>query len=331
MTFAVDIPDLPAELRKRVLSVPAGRVTTYARLAEALGSASAARWVGGQVLEPDFAAAVPVHRVVRADGNLGLYYTGDAEEKHRKLADEGIEVHNGRVNLQGCLFEDFPEDRPLLELRDLQTEFAKRLQLTRLRQRPKLVGGVDVSYISEDQAVAGYALIEVATQKLLWSSTIVADVTFPYIPSFLAFRELPLLLQVLEQVRETDHWPDMVFVDGNGVLHNRRMGIASMLGILLETPTVGVGKKLLCGRVDLADMRHRETRPVVEGEEILGMALKSRATSKPIFISPGHLCDFKTAIDTAQRLLAGHRLPEPTFQADRVSRAEARRIMRGMS
>ncbi len=326
MTFDVDIPDLPAALRDLIAQIPPGRVTTYATLAEALGSENATRWVGGFVLDPAEAVDLPVHRIVRAGGKLGLYFTGDPAEKQQRLRAEGIAVENDAVELSHYFFDGFESTRPLCKLRSFQADCTKRLRLLPPRHRPQTVGGVDVSYITEDRAVAGYALVDAHTHRLLWSTTLTMTVEFPYVPTFLGFRELPLLLRLIQEARREEQLADVIFVDGNGVLHNHRMGIASMLGVVADLPTVGISKKLLCGTVDLDAMTHREARPVVDDDEVLGMALKSRATSKPIFVSPGHRVDFDTALGAAQQLLAGHRLPEPIYWADKLSREEVRRI-----
>ncbi|TWU12909.1 Endonuclease V [Symmachiella macrocystis] len=331
MDIDVEIPDLPAALRDLIAQIPPGRVTTYGALAAALGSDSATRWVGSYVLDPLVAAALPVHRIVLAAGELGLYYTGDAADKCLRLQSEGIEVEKDRIELPRWFFDGFQSSQPLRTLSALQEDYTKRLQLTRPAARPQTVGGVDLSYITDGRAVAGYALIDVATRKLLWSTTLTAEVAFPYIPTFLSFRELPLLLRLLDQVRREDRMPDLVFVDGNGVMHDRRMGIACMLGIAADVATVGISKKLLCGQVETDDMAHREARPVVDGEEVLGMALKSRNSSKLIYVSPGHRIDFATALEVTQSLLAGHRLPEPTHWADKLSRDEVRRISAAQS
>lgn len=327
MTMNVDIPDLPAALRSLIVQIPEGRVTTYGALAAALGSDSATRWVGGYVLEPHFAASLPVHRILRAGGELGLYYTRDAAEKRQRLESEGIPVVDNRVDLASYFFDSFQSARPLEALRTLQIEYARQLQIAPPASLPQTVGGVDLSYLTDNRAVAGYALIDVATRQLLWSTTLTAAVTFPYIPTFLSFRELPMLLTLVENVRRQNRLADMFFVDGNGILHDRRMGIASMLGIAADIATVGISKKLLCGRVDWEGMKHLETRTVIDGDEVLGVAIRSRSRSKPIFVSPGHRVDLGTAVKTASQLLGGHRLPEPTYWADKLSREEARRIL----
>jgi len=115
-----------------------------------------------------------------------------------------------------------------------------------------------------------------------------------------------------------------VFIDGNGYLHPRRAGIASCFGLIADAPTIGVGKSLLCGRVDLHEMTAVDRRAVTHDDELIGVALKSRDDSKPVFVSPGHRIDFDGAAGLARRMMRGHRLPEPVHRADRLSKRAVR-------
>ena len=157
---------------------------------------------------------------------------------------------------------------------------------------PKLVGGVDVAYPQPELGVAAYALVETGTGQLVWSTTVRRRVTFPYISTYLSFREIPILLDLLDEVRAAGRMADVLLVDGSGILHQRHAGIASHLGVVASVATVGVTKKLLCGRVDIKGMRPGESRPVVHDEQLIGVALRPTAGSlRPIFISPGHRVD----------------------------------------
>ena len=120
--------------------------------------------------------------------------------------------------------------------------------------------------------------------------------------------------------------PDLVrrlheLVDGSGILHQRHAGIATHLGVIASLPTIGVTKKLPCGQAELEGMQPGESRPVVYEDRLTGVALRSGPRSRrPIFISPGHLLDVAFAERLVRRLLAGRRLPEPLYWADRLSR-----------
>jgi deoxyribonuclease V len=173
--------------------------------------------------------------------------------------------------------------------------------------------------------VAADALVEVATGELVWSATVRRPVRFPYVTSYLTFRELPLLVDLLDEVRAARRLSPVILVDGTGVLHPRHAGIASHLGVVTALPTIGVTKKLLVGRVDIDQLGPMESRPVAYDDEILGVAIRPTAGSRrPIFVSPGHRTDVAFADRIVRQVLTGRRLPEPLFWADRLSRQIAR-------
>jgi len=317
------IPDLTCRLHELIAQVPAGRVTTCGALAEALGSPVAARWVGQFTLEHDHAAGCPCHRVVRAEGKIGPYIEGGIELKIRRLAAEGIDVHAAAVDLTRYGFDALVSDRPLEELRRVQEALLEKVSLRPRRRMPKLVGGVDVSYPRGGEGVAAYALVETGSGRLIWSTTIRRPVKFPYITSYLAFRELPILLELLAEVRAAGRIAPVLLVDGSGILHQRHAGIATHLGVAARLPTIGVTKKLLCGQVELEGMGVEESRPVVYDDRLIGVALRTGQRSRqPIFVSPGHLLDVAFAERLVRRLLRGRRLPEPLYWADHLSRRE---------
>jgi deoxyribonuclease V len=194
---------------------------------------------------------------------------------------------------------------------------------------PKFIGGVDVAYPQPDLGVAAYALVETATGTLVWSASVCRRVHFPYISTFLSFREIPILLDLLDQVRAEGRMAEVVLVDGSGILHQRHAGIASHLGVVASLPTIGVTKTLLCGKVDMREMVPGEPRPVVHEDQLIGVALRPTAGSlRPIFVSPGHRVDLRFCEELVRRLLTGRRLPEPIYWADRLSRSEAKRTRR---
>jgi deoxyribonuclease V len=263
--------------------------------------------------------------VVRAGGQLGEYIAGKTRDKEELLAVEGIRFVGERVDLAECEFREFTSQRPLERLRRVQEEMAAKVALRKRRRVPRLVGGVDVSYPAEDRGVAAYALVEVESGRLEWSTMIRRPVRFPYISTYLAFRELPILLDLVDEVRRAGRLSEVVLVDGNGVLHPRRAGIASHLGVAASVATIGVTKKLLCGSVQLEGLRARESRPVVLEGRLGGVALRATEGSRrPIFVSPGHRADPAFAERLVRHLLFGHRLPEPLYWADRLSRRAAR-------
>jgi deoxyribonuclease V len=326
---AIEIPDLYGALSHLLGQVPAGRVTTYGALAEALGAVVAARWVASFLVDPAGPQDLPRHRVVLRDGALGKFPAGGQCEKKRLLAAEGVIAHDHTVDLAKYLFRDFESSRPLFGLQQVQERLFSRLRLQSPDAIPEFVAGVDVSYVGRSHAgpiegFAAYALIEVKTGKLVWSTTVRDAVGFPYIPGFLAFRELPILRKLLTQVRRRDRLAEVVLVDGNGVLHQRHAGIASHLGIVADVVTIGIGKSLLCGTVDHSRLDEKGAVPVIYQGETVASAMQGEPGAQEVYVSPGHLVDLPFATNLTRRLFRGHRVPEPIFHAHAVSRAAAR-------
>jgi len=320
-----EISDLSECLRDLWHQVPPGRLTTYGDLARALGDPIASRWVGHYAAHHDHAAACPCPRIVRVAGSLGIYGAGTARDKRQRLVDEGVVVKGFAVELARYRFDQFKTDRPLIALRRLQESLARRVALVPPKRAPRTIAGVDVSYAPGGDGVAAYVLVEQGSGDVLWKTVIRRPVRFPYISSYLSFRELPLLVDLLGEADRQGRRADAVLVDGTGILHPRRSGIAAHLGVVCRRPTIGVTKKLLCGSVDLEGLRPKESRPVVLDGEPVGVALRPTSGSRrPIFVSPGHRMDLATAERIVRGLLCGRRLPEPLYWADRLSRQAAR-------
>jgi deoxyribonuclease V len=318
------VPDLLNELMGLLAQVPSGRVTTYGSLADALGNRIAARWVGQVMRNHEHDAGCTCHRVVRAGGGLGFYVAGGTPVKARRLREERVEVFQDAVDLARFGFQRFESGRPLEKLRQVQNKLVSKVSLRSRTAIPRVVGGVDVSYPAADVGIAAYALVDVPTGRLMWSQTVRRRVLFPYITSYLAFRELPILLDLIDAVRQARRLAQPLLVDGSGVLHPRHAGIATHLGVAASLATIGVTKKLLCGQVDLAGLEPYESRPVAHDDQLAGVAIRPTAGSRrPIFVSPGNRIDLERAEQVVRRLLTGHRLPEPLYWADRLSRRPA--------
>ncbi|GAB4854083.1 hypothetical protein Ancab_022665 [Ancistrocladus abbreviatus] len=202
----------------------------------------------------------------------------------------------------------------------------------------KYVGGVDISFSKEDPSIACGTLVVLDLQSLniVYDDYSVVRLQIPYIPGFLAFREAPILLGLLKKMKEDTHpfYPQLLMVDGNGLLHPRGFGLACHLGVLADIPTIGVGKNL--HHVDgLSQLRVRELLKDAACKEVvdlignsghtLGVAVKSTiGVLKPIFISVGHRISLATAIKVV-KLTCKYRVPEPIRQADIRSRDYLRR------
>lgn len=320
----LEILDLPAALERLLAQIPAGHVTTYGDLATALGDVRAARWVGTYLLQHGHRADCACHRVVRSDGSLGLYIEGDVALKAERLRAEGVEVSDNKVKLAKIRFAEFSSDEPLQRLALQQRELLAHLKLSPLRELPERFAGVDVSYAGPGLAVGAYTVISADSGELLWSTVVEEPVRFPYVSGYLAYRELPVLLALLEKAEAAGQGCDVTFVDGNGILHHRGIGIATQLGILADRRTIGIGKTLQCGTVELAGLSPGDSRPIVHQGDVVGMAVKSQPHSRPVFVSPGDGIDVTTATRCVIKAFHRHRVPEPIYWADRLSRAAAR-------
>ncbi|MFQ6034104.1 MAG: endonuclease V, partial [Candidatus Bipolaricaulia bacterium] len=309
------------EALELLLQIPKGKVTTYRALAVALGDEIAARAVGQLMAQNTRPDKYPCYKVVHTSGEVGNYSApGGTAEKVARLQADGIEIRDGRiVNLHKCLFTDFKSSQPLKQLRRLQEELSAAISLEPGGE-PRTVGGVDVSY--GERAVAAYVRFDLKERRLVDSETVIEEITFPYIPTYLAFRELPILQKLLEKVRDGGRLADVVMVDGNGILHPRHAGIASHLGVLLDIPTIGITKSLLCGEVDLKGMEPGEARYVLLRGERVGAALKTSPRAGPIYVSPGNRIDLDTAV-AVTLALSSHKLPEPIRMAHELSRGTA--------
>ena len=134
-------------------------------------------------------------------------------------------------------------------------------------------------------------------------------------------------MELLDQVRSAGRLPEVILVDGSGMLHPRHAGIATHLGVAASVATVGITKKLLCGRAQIAELGPGQSCPVVYQERVVGAALRGTSGSRrPLYVSPGHRVDVAFAERLVRQLLTGRRLPEPIYWADRLSRAAVRSL-----
>jgi deoxyribonuclease V len=193
----------------------------------------------------------------------------------------------------------------------LQRELAGRVLLADCLPRPlRTVAGVDVSYEKHgDLFFAAVVVLSFPELEPIEEASAASRVTFPYIPGLLSFRELPVVLEAFRSLRAV---PDAVLVDGQGIAHPRRLGIASHLGLWLGLPTVGCAKSRLCGEHPPPGARRGDQVPLTLDGERIGTVLTTRDRIKPLFISPGHKTDIAAATELALACTRRYRMPEPT-------------------
>jgi len=205
----------------------------------------------------------------------------------------------------------------LEELKALQKTLAQKIRLTPLARIPRLVGGVDVSYLPSCHLALGAVVVfDLEKGRVVEEASAEEEIRFPYIPGFLSFREVPVLKKAISRLKRL---PEVFLVDGQGVLHPRGLGLASHLGLEIGLPTIGVAKKPLVGEFDLPADEAGAFSPVCVGGEVRGAVLRTRKGVKPVFVSPGHLVDLSSALEVVKRCLSGYRLPEPIRQAHLLS------------
>jgi len=179
------------------------------------------------------------------------------------------------------------------------------------------VAGVDLGF-EEDGAISRAAVAVLSFPDLQLQEKAIAKrpTTFPYIPGFLSFREIPAILDALETVSIT---PELIVCDGQGIAHPRRLGIACHLGVLIDIPTIGAAKSLLVGKHDEVPVEKGNWQPLRYRGEVVGAVLRSRTGVKPLYVSPGHRISLPTAIDYVLRCTTKYRLPETTRWADKLA------------
>lgn len=181
------------------------------------------------------------------------------------------------------------------------------------------VAGVDAHY-DESRKVAWAAAVLLSFPELELVESVLASrpTDFPYIPGLLSFREAPVMVEALAALRRR---PDLVLVDGQGIAHPRRFGLACHVGVLADRPAIGVAKSRLIGRHEEPPAGRGGWAPLIDRGATVGAVLRTRDGTRPLFVSPGHRVGQATAIELVLRCTAGYRLPEPTRLADRLSRA----------
>lgn len=281
-----------------VKQIPSGRVSTYGALAKALGDPIAARAVGVMLSQNPEPVTIPCHRVVNSDGAIGGFTHPDGVlEKVKLLKREGVNVNKDIVSdFKNILFTDFRSDYPLQKLKDEQNRLSKKVILEDHIDY-NLITGVDVSYFRNLSFIA-FVKFDLKTKDIVDTKTYIDTVDFPYIPTYFSYREGPLILKHAEK--------DSIFlIDGNGILHPSKFGIASYIGVTLDIPTIGVAKSLLLGNV-LDDKIYLD-------ETLVGMKFQKN------YISPGH----KISIESSYKIiktLTKKGSPEPIKSAHNIAK-----------
>ena len=204
------------------------------------------------------------------------------------------------------------EKLTIKEAMSIQQELASKVRFIPYEGVPSLVGGVDLSYSKKTgKFFAGLVIIAKGEEgfKVIEEVGFTGTPDFPYVPGLLSFREGPA---VLELVRRVKNRPDVLFCDGQGIAHPRFLGIAAHIGVLLEMPSIGVAKSRLVGKYEEPGNEKGNFAPLMYHRKQVGVVLRTKRNTKPVFVSPGNLITIADAMRLTLDFTGRYRIPEPT-------------------
>ena len=209
------------------------------------------------------------------------------------------------------------------EARRVQVELAGRVEFVPLEREPQIIAGLDCAFSGDDKMIFAAAVV---LRVIGWhggqpgqprrfefehveTATARQETRFPYIPGLLSFREAPVCL---EAVAKLSWQPDLFMIDGQGVAHPRRLGLASHLGLFLDKPTIGCAKSRLIGEFEEPGSERGAYSLLRDGGATIGAVVRTRSRVKPVFVSVGHKCTLEDAVRITLACATRYRIPEPT-------------------
>ena len=210
------------------------------------------------------------------------------------------------------------------QARDCQNTLASRVRFTPLKKHPKLIAGIDCAFSKDGKKIiAAVVVLKPPDFAPVETASALRNVTFPYIPGLLSFREAPVCIAAVENLKTR---PDIFIIDGQGIAHPRRLGLAAHLGLFFDKPTIGCAKSRLIGQFQEPPLQkgaytlltHTKTAKQNVQHETIGAVLRTRTNVKPVFVSVGHKCLLEDAIRITLACATKYRLPEPTRLAHQL-------------
>jgi deoxyribonuclease V len=202
------------------------------------------------------------------------------------------------------------------QARELQTKLACKVKFTPLKRSPKLVAGIDCAFSRDGRRIfAAVVVLRVPDFELVETASASRKVTFPYIPGLLSFREAPVCIAAVDKLRRQ---PDVFIIDGQGIAHPRRLGLAAHLGLFFDKPTIGCAKSRLTGTYKEPPLEKGTYSLLKDKDEVIGAVVRTRTNVKPVFVSAGNKCLLKDAINITLACAIKYRLPEPTRLAHQL-------------
>ena len=196
------------------------------------------------------------------------------------------------------------------QARSLQEQLASKVRFTAIRKKPRLVAGIDCAFSKDGKRIgAAVVVMNFAELEVIEIETATAEVTYPYIPGLLSFREGPVCIKAVEKIVNT---PDVFLVDGQGIAHGRGLGLAAHLGLFFDKPTIGCAKSRLVGQYEEPGKDKGGCSPLIYKDRQVGAVVRTRTNVKPLLISVGNKCSLDDAIEITLACAKKYRLPEPT-------------------
>jgi len=203
----------------------------------------------------------------------------------------------------------------LLELKREQQKLAQKVVLNDGFTKIKTIGAASCFPV-KDKLLASVVVCDLSL-KLIESKTYLLSDSLPYNSDFQAYKEMPAIIEAFNKL---ENEPDILIVNGPGILHPRKIGIASHLGLALNIPTIGITQKLPIGTV--------QKGKVFLGKDMVGFEIKTREYSNSIYVSPGHLVSLGSALRIIPSAIKyPHKLPEPLHLAVKLAKSNARKII----
>jgi deoxyribonuclease V len=204
----------------------------------------------------------------------------------------------------------------LEKLRDLQKKIAKKISLQDAFRRPIMtIAGIDIAF-KADKAITAYVLTAFHSQKIIQKKSAISPLEFPYIPTFLSFREGPPIVNMIQSL---DDKPDVMMINAHGIAHPVFCGCASHVGVETCIPTIGVAQSNLCGKYQVTPKGVGRYEPLLYKQRTVGWIFQSKKGCRPIFISPGHLISLESSIEITRKSMGKYKLPTPLHYAHKLA------------
>jgi deoxyribonuclease V len=204
----------------------------------------------------------------------------------------------------------WPRDRS--KVKEAEERLGRKVRLLPPVKDPAFVAGADAAFFG-NKVIGAVCLYTYPGLEPIEEAYSIKELTFPYIPGYLSFREGPAMIEAIGRLKRT---PDVVIFDGQGIAHPRGLGLASFAGLMLDIPTIGCAKSRLVGTYKEPGAKKGSHRPLSYGTRIVGAVVRTRGNTKAVFVSPGHMMDVETSVRIVLGCATRYRLAEPVRSAD---------------